>query len=120
MKHGGLKLLERSLHRLTSRYKTDARRGHERISKPNVMWIQCIFRTDPCSSQSRKGGSCDPTCMGSICSYLGTLFWIQQHPCTAAASQHQNHYRRTTNSPCVEQGVGFFPNNPLMSKKIRY
>ena len=120
MKHGGLKHLERRLYRLTSRYKTDVRRGREKSSKPNVMWIQCIFRNDPCSLQSRKGGSCGPICIGSICSRLRTLFWIQQHPHTAAAGQHQNCYRSTTNSPCAEWSVGFLPNNPLMSKKIRY
>jgi len=117
VKHGGLKLLERNLCRLTSPYKTEVHRGHE-VSKTNVRWIHCIFRNDPCSLQSRTGGSHDPTCMGSIYSDLRTLFWIQQHPRTAAASQHQSYYRRITNSPC---GVlGFFPNNRLMSKKVSY
>lgn len=80
MKRGGLKLLERSPCKLTSHYKTDIRRGRERISKLHVMWIQCIFRNDPCSLQTRKGGNRDPTCTGSICSDLRTSLWDPAAP----------------------------------------
>lgn len=67
MKHGGLKLLESSPGRLTPCYKTEARGGRERVSKPNITWVRGGFRDGPRSLQSRVGGSRDPTCTGSVC-----------------------------------------------------
>lgn len=99
MKHGGLKLLGRSLGRLTPRYETEARGKRERVSKPNVTWEQG-------GSAACKAGwvvAVTPPAQGAFALISGHDFgssssWSAPEPLW----EDQNY-------PCAERDTGFPP-----------
>lgn len=96
MKPGGLKLLERSPCKLTSRYKADVSRRCERISKWNITYIQSIFGRSPAAGKAEGMVTVTPPAQRALALIYRHCSGMQQHPHTAAVDRYYHHCRMPT------------------------
>lgn len=116
MKPGGLKLLERSPCKLTSRYKADVSRQCERISKWNITYIQSIFGRSPAAGKAEGMVTVTPPAQRAL-ALIYRHCSVPTHSCGRSVLPPLQD-AHPANSPGKEQGVIFNPPLLVVEKHV--